>query len=57
MEESITLIVSDETYDKTDAESVRPTSENRQTTARSGKIVESIVGRAWTKVMDIIGTP
>jgi hypothetical protein len=46
MEKNIMLIVSDETYDKTAAESVRPSSENRHTTARSGETVESVVGYA-----------
>jgi len=53
MEENIMLIVSDETYDRTAAESVRPSSENRHTPARSGEMVESVVGRAWTRVADI----
>jgi hypothetical protein len=53
MEENIMLIVSDETYDRTAAESVEPSSENRHTPARSGEMVESVVGRAWTRVVDI----
>jgi len=53
MEENIMLIVSDETYDRTATESVRPSSENRQTTARSGEMVESVIGRVWVKVLDI----
>jgi hypothetical protein len=53
MEENIMLIVSDETYDRTAAESVRPSSENRHTTTRSGEIVEIVVGRACTRVLDI----
>jgi hypothetical protein len=53
MEENIMLIVSDETHDRTIAESVRPSSETTQTTARSGEIVESVAGRACTKVPDI----
>ena len=56
MEENITLIVSDETYDKTAAESVRPSSENMHTTARSSEMVEIAVGRACTRVLDI-GAP
>jgi len=39
------LIVSDETPDRTATESVRPRSENRLTAARSGEMVESVVGR------------
>jgi hypothetical protein len=53
MTENIMLIVSDETYDRTAAESVRPSSENWHTTARFGEMVESVVGRAWTRVLDI----
>jgi hypothetical protein len=53
MEENIMLIVSDEMYDRRAAESVRPSSENRHTLARSGEMVESVVGRAWTRVADI----
>jgi hypothetical protein len=50
------LIVSFETYDKTAAVSVRPSSENRHTAARSGERVESVVGRVWASVIGI-GTP
>ena len=53
VEENITLIVSDETYDRTAAESVSPSSENRHTTARSGEIVESVVELVGTRVLDI----
>jgi hypothetical protein len=53
MEENIMLIVSDETYDRTAAESVRPSSENRHTAARFGEMVESVVGRVWASVVDI----
>jgi hypothetical protein len=53
MEDNITLIVSDETYDRTAAEIVRPTSENRHTAAISGEMAESVVGRVWTRVLDI----
>jgi hypothetical protein len=53
MEDNIRLIVSDETYDKTTAESVKPSSENLHTTARSGEMVASLVGPAWTRVLDI----
>jgi hypothetical protein len=44
-EENIRLIVSDETYDRMAAENVRPSSENRHTTARSGEMVEGVIGR------------
>jgi hypothetical protein len=54
MEKNIMLIVSDETYDKTAAESVKPSSENRHTAARFGEMVKSVIGRAarecWTSV-------
>ena len=53
MEDNIRLIVSDETYDKTTAESVKPSSENLHTTARSGEMVASLVAPAWTRVLDI----
>jgi hypothetical protein len=53
MEENIMLIVSDETFDRIAAESVRPSSEKRHTTARSGETVESVVGRACSRVLDI----
>jgi hypothetical protein len=39
------LIVSVETHDRMAAVSVRPSNENRQTTARSGETVENAVGR------------
>ena len=45
MEENIMLIVSDETYDRTATESVRPSSENRPKEARSGEMVRRVVGR------------
>ena len=48
------LIVSDETHDRTTADSVRPSSENRHTAVRSGQIVgEGLIGRAWARVVDI----
>ena len=53
MEENIMLIVSDETYDKTAAENVKPSSENRPKEARSGEMVRNVVGRVWAKVLDI----
>jgi len=56
MEENIMLIVSFETYDRTAAVSVRPSSENRHTAAGSGERVESVVGRVWARVVGI-GTP
>ena len=45
MEENIMLIVSDETDDRTAAESIRPSSENRPKEARSGEMVRRVVGR------------
>jgi hypothetical protein len=53
MGENIMLIVSYETDDTTAAESISPSSENRHTAARSGETVESAVGRACTREMDI----
>jgi hypothetical protein len=56
MEVNNMLIVSFETYDRTAAVSVRPSSENRHTAVRSGEMVESVVGRVWASVVGI-GTP
>jgi hypothetical protein len=53
MEENIMLIVSSERHDRTAAESVRPSSENRHKTTRSGETVEIVIGRACTRVLDI----
>jgi hypothetical protein len=53
MEENIMLIVSDETHDRTAAESVRPSSENRHKPARSGEMLESVVARVRSRVVDI----
>jgi hypothetical protein len=53
MEKNIMLIVSDETHDKTAAESVKPSSENRHTAARFGEMVDSVIGRVCTRVLDI----
>ena len=47
------LIVSDETYDTTAAESISPSSENRHTQAMSAEMVEIVVGRVWGRVLDI----
>jgi hypothetical protein len=52
-EESIMLTVSDETYDRTAAESIRPSSEKQHTPARSGEMLESVVGRVCVRVVDI----
>jgi hypothetical protein len=47
MEENMMLVVSDETHDRTTADSIRPSSENRHTTVRSGQMGgESLIGRA-----------
>ena len=53
MEENITLINSDDAFDKTAAENVRPSSERRQTTPRSGPIVGSVIGPALGRVVGI----
>jgi len=53
-EENIILIVSDETLDRTIADSVRPSSENRHTTVRSGQMVATgVIGRAESRAVDI----
>jgi hypothetical protein len=54
MEEKMMLIVSDETHDRTTADSVRPSSGSRHTTVRSGRMGgEVLIGRVWARVMDI----
>ena len=54
MEAKMMLIVSGVTHDRTTADSARPTSENRQTTVRSGQIVATgMTGRGWTTRVDI----
>jgi hypothetical protein len=46
--ENIMLNVSDETLDRTATDSIRPSSENRHTTARFGWIaVGGVIGRVW----------
>jgi hypothetical protein len=47
------MIVSDETYDRMAEETVRPTTGNRHTPIKSGEMVGSVVGRVWTRVLDI----
>jgi len=57
-EENIILIVSDETRDRTIADSVRPSSDNRHTTVRSGQMVATgVIGRAGARAVDIGKTP
>jgi hypothetical protein len=47
------LIVSDETNDRTTADSIRPSSENRHTTARVGRMMaRGVIGRVWVGVVD-----
>jgi hypothetical protein len=53
MEDTITLIVSDETYEKTAAETARPIDENRQMIARSGEIRVSVVEPIVDKAVGI----
>jgi hypothetical protein len=50
---NIMPIVSNDTDDRTAAESVRPSSENRHTHARFGEMDEIVVGRVWARVLDI----
>jgi hypothetical protein len=46
-------IVSDDTYGRTASESIRPSSENRHTTARFGRMVaRGAIGRVWVRVVD-----
>jgi hypothetical protein len=54
MEENMMLIVSEETHDRTTADSVRPASENRHTTVRPGRMVaRGMMGRVWARGVDI----
>jgi hypothetical protein len=48
------LIVSDETHEATTADSVRPNSENRHTTVRSGRMAtRGVIGRVRGREVDI----
>jgi hypothetical protein len=48
------LNVSDETHERTTADSVRPSSENRHATARFGRMVaRDVIGRVWVRVVGI----
>ena len=52
--ENIMLFVSNETHDRTTADSVRPSAENKHTTVRSDHIVVGgVIERVWTRVVDI----
>ena len=54
MEGNMMLIVSDEAYDKTTADSVMPSSENRHTTVGSGQMVaRGVTWRLWARAVDI----
>jgi hypothetical protein len=53
MAENIVPIVSVETYDRTAAVIVRPSSENRHKTMKSGELVENVVGRVCARVVGI----
>jgi hypothetical protein len=53
-EDAIMAIVSGETYDRTAAESVRPSSENRQTLARFGVRAEIVAGRVRARMLDMV---
>jgi hypothetical protein len=47
--------VSDDTHDRTTADNIRPSSENRHTTARFGRMVATgVIGRIWVKVAGIV---
>ena len=51
---NIKLDVSGEIHDRTIADSAKPSSENRHTTARSGGMVaRGVIGRVWARVVDI----
>jgi len=51
---NIMLMVSDETHDRTIADRVRPSAENRDTMARSDRIVASgVIERVWVRVVDM----
>jgi hypothetical protein len=50
------LMVSDETHVRTIADSVRPSAENRDTMARSDRMVASgVIGRVGVNVVDMGG--
>ena len=53
MEVNIKLIVSSEKYGRMAAVNVRPSSENRAGTTKSDKMMGNVVGRAWTRVLDM----
>jgi hypothetical protein len=47
-------MVSEETHDRTIADSIRPSAENRYTTVRSGQVVaRGVIGPGWVRVVDI----
>ena len=53
MEENM-MPISDETHDRTAADSVRPSSDSRHTTVRSDQMGgEVLIGRVWARVVDI----
>jgi hypothetical protein len=45
--------VSDETHDKTTKDSVRPSTENRHTTARFGRMARGVIEGVWVRAVDI----
>jgi hypothetical protein len=48
------LDVSDETHNRTPADSIRPSSETRHATARFGRMgARGVVRRVWLRVVDI----
>jgi hypothetical protein len=48
------LIVSNDTRDRTTADSVRPSSENKHTTVKSSQMGgESLIGKVCARVIDI----
>jgi hypothetical protein len=50
---NIKLIVSSERYGRVAAVSVRPRSDNRSGTMSADEMTGSVVGRIWTRVLDI----
>lgn len=48
------LMVSDETHDRTTADSVMPSAENRHTTVRFEMVARGVIGRVWARVVDMV---
>jgi len=47
-------MVSEETHDRTTADSVMPSAENRHTTVRFERLAGGVIGRVWARVVDMV---